>query len=55
MQECLCTTLYDDSCDSPLGITPTQSIVYKGWLTRDESRRLIDFEKILRGGEYFFK
>ena len=29
--------------------------VYKGWLTRDEIWRLVDFEKIIRDGDYFFK
>lgn len=33
----------------------TRHIVYKGWLTRDEIWRLVDFEKILRDGDYFFK
>ena len=33
----------------------TRRIVYKGWLTRDEIWRLVDFGKILRDGDYFFK
>ena len=39
-----------------LTINPsTRRIVYKGWLTRDEIWRLVDFEKIIRDGDYFFK
>ena len=33
----------------------TWCIVYKGWLTRDEILRLVDFEKIIRDGNFFFK
>ena len=33
----------------------TRCIVYKGWLTRDEILRLVDFEKIIRDGNFFFK
>ena len=33
----------------------TRSIVYKGWLTGDEIWILVDFEKILRDGDYFYK
>ena len=38
-----------------VGVERTRSIVYKGWLTRDEIWRLVDFEKILRDGDYFYK
>ena len=29
----------------------TRSIVYKGWLIRDEILRLVEFEEILRDGD----
>ena len=33
----------------------TRSVVYKGWLIRDEIWRLVEFEKVLGDGDYLTK